>query len=212
MYHLIYPILHEVLKEDFDFVLSLEKPEKYGQAITKITSYYKFKGDGKEKSLILTSYPTSTAIDIKLGGKQENGMMKFIDKGNRNLPSFFVEVIMPAIMLKIEKEHDIEAAKKYWTTLAQKGFNLEDNKEKRKDPKNKKKGTKGKVTKKYTSKCDHCQNFLGEKLTFPCNGCSANYCEDCVKKICDGNFHKLKEGKEKFICNECVINVDPNTL
>ena len=96
----------------FNFPQCDVKKDKYGNAIIKDILYFNFPADGKDRTLMITLYPTKSAIDVKVKGSTKETFQKFEDKGQRNGANFFVDEILPTLMQSLYKSNDISKVKK----------------------------------------------------------------------------------------------------
>ena len=135
-------------------------------------------------------------MDIRLKGSPREGSEKFIDKGYRNAPTFFVEEVMPVLLAKIYARNNVDEVKKYWTDLARKGYENEEKKDTaaKKNKMNKTKGSK--------AKCDHCMKIVGKKLVLQCKSCLNVNMEECLTNIEEGRLRDFRMGNDEFVCNK----------
>ena len=93
IFRIVVGVISKFLNSEYGIVLKSGKADRYGEAVTKNITYYKFKADGKDNDLMLTFYPTNNALDIKLKGGPDEINRVFADKGYKTAPAFFVTTI-----------------------------------------------------------------------------------------------------------------------
>ena len=120
---------------------------------------------------MLTFYPTNNAFDIKLKGSPEDQGLRFIDKGYKTAPSFFVTDVMPVLMKYIHNNFDVTNSKLFWKNLAQKGLDMEE------------KASNVSKNTRSGSKCGHCQRKIGKKGTVQCRSCFNINLVECITDI-----------------------------
>ena len=69
------------MSDIFNFPQCEVKKDKYGKAIIKDILYFSFPADGKDRTLMITLYPTKSAIYVKVKGNNKETFEKFRDKG-----------------------------------------------------------------------------------------------------------------------------------
>ena len=200
VFKLVCPVIVQFLQTEYSIQLRSGKPDRFGEATIKNVTYFNFTADGGEKVLILNFYPTTSAIDIRLKGNIQESSAKFVDKGYKTAPGFFVQEIMPNLMRKIGDNNDIEKSKLFWKDLAEKGYNIE----KKKDMKPK--------SSKVKPKCDHCNKQVGTKVALQCHSCSNLNLIECLSNLETGRIEDFRVGNDTFICNKCIPHVDVDTL
>ena len=175
------------------------KPDRYGEVTIKNITYFIFYGDGKERTLLINFYPTSSAFDVKLKGSIPVSSLKFKDKGDKTAGAFFIQDILPVFMKKLRQDHDIEKSKKYWISLAKKGYEHEKNKETL-------------LTRSKVSKCDQCKKPNGKKPTLECHICKKLSMTECLSNIEETRMKRYSSNQEEFTCDKCIYHVDVETL
>ena len=194
IFQLVMTNLMQCLQQNFKIMFSHKKPDRYGKAITKDVNYYRFNLDGRNREIVVNLYPTTTSMDVRLKGSNEESLAKFVDIGNRNVPCFFVEEVLPSLMEKLYRENNINDVKKYWTNLAQKGFDKATN-----DVVSKGTRGRGKTSK---NKCFHCDKQVGKKAVIICKHCKNYNLEECLGNLERRDFRNLnQERKILFVIN-----------
>ena len=139
IYHLIMNDIQFYMKEIYDIELGNGRVDNFGDATTKKMFYFRFPADGEERELLVTLYPTKTALDVKITGSPQASARKFKDKGNKNGANFFVFDIVAKMLNEKYDDSQKEKAKTHWINLAREGLKFEETREKGKG-----KGTKKK--------------------------------------------------------------------
>ena len=199
VYRTLVPVIAQYMDQYFGITLKSGKPDKFGEVIIKNITYFDFVGDGMEKSLMINFYPTSSALDVRLKGSITDSSIKFADKGGKTAAAYFVQDILPQLMLKLEENHDLEKAKSYWMKLAKEGYNHEKNK----DIQN---------TRPKRNKCDHCNKIVGKKTTLDCGNCCRTILTECLTDVNEKRIMEFTSSKELFLCDKCVPKVNVETL
>ena len=84
-------------------------------------------------------------------------------------------------------------------------------KEKEKEKEKVANDNEGRRTRK-SSECGHCNKKILGKSTFQCSSCLSINLEECVKDISNKNKENIRKGKDSYICTDCVITVDVESL
>ena len=125
IFRIIVGVISKFLNGEYGIILISGRADRFGDAVTKNITYYKFKADGKDNDLMLTFYPTNNSFDIKMKGGPSEVNRVFIDKGCKTAPSFFVTDVIPNLIQYVYKNFDVNKSKTYWKNLAKKGLDLE---------------------------------------------------------------------------------------
>jgi hypothetical protein len=126
--------------------------------------------------------------------------------GFKNGAHYFVEDVMEYL----KQNFPIEKSKEYWGEMAREGYVEELKKGKGKGKKVAGKSSKGQA--KPKTKCSDCQKAIGDRLAIQCNGCDNSTLVDCLTNISKNRIADFTVGKENFICNKCVPNINVETL
>ena len=120
---------------------------------------------------------------------------------------------MPKFMDYLYSNFDVKGSKEYWGKLAHQGY-VEQLKKGGAQPKNKTRFGRKNTPQKSNirSKCDHCNKLIGSKVAIQCDGCNNMNLVECLTCISDDRIQDFTLGKDKFICNKCVMQVDTETL
>ena len=142
-------------------------------------------------------------------GQTRNALEKFKDLGFRNGSVYFIEDVLPEVMKRILRENDIEASKAYWSDLAKEGY-LQERKKEKEVAKTREDAQINKNVRH--KKCGHCEKVIGKKVALQCMNCNNMNLVECLKDIEEGRIEDFKIGNDKFFCNKCISNINPDTL
>ena len=200
IFRILVGIVSKFLNSEYGIILKTGKADRFGVAVTKNSTYYKFPADGKDWDLMLTFYPTNNAFDVKLKGESTKAGTVFIDKGCKTAPSFFVTTILPDLIKHIYGKFDVDKSKTYWKNLAKKGLEWEMKNS------NIAKNTRGET------KCGHCEKKIGKKASIQCSVCNTMNIVECLTDISESRLRDFCVGNDTFTCNKCIKHIDVETL
>ena len=210
VYKILIKDITKILNDDFGIKLKSGRPERFGDATIKSICNFRLRVEGeREKILQLSFYHTNNSLDLKMTGQTRNALEKFKDLGFKNGSVYFIEDVLPEVMKRILRENDIEASKAYWSDLAKEGY-LQERKKEKEVTKTREDAQINKNVRH--KKCGHCEKVIGKKVALQCMNCNNMNLVECLKDIEEGRIEDFKIGNDKFFCNKCISNINPDTL